>query len=478
MATILRRAAAGQRQGAPGARPRYHGLDGLRAFAMLLGIVLHATLPYFSRMVGIEYMWPADDDQSLAMFLLFDFIHLWRMPVFFLLAGFFAHLMLERRSTAAFVSDRLLRIAAPLVPFTGVMALILPALWHYGWKGAFVVDPGVLDPRKWPHFASQGTPLAHLWFLWHLLIMYGALLACRCAGASRFARTARAVPAVASLERRTRAAVYARAPLLLMAAAAILLAWRGGDESKPIFPPNVPDLLYGALFFAYGYGLWTRRALLEELKRDRTLAVLWASGVSVYALHLILLALLKEIDIAGAGGTAAWLARAEVLASGAAVVLLVLALAGSFEALLTTPRQWVRWTADASYWIYLIHLPLVAWLTFWLAHLDRGRRAHHLHRVRLERRTESPGRHPRHHRDRPADLPLPGAPHPPRHPAQRPTHPPLTHWGRIAAGRPTWNVHAWSAIWSEPARLCRAQVHGVAASGDSSLPVAGGMPGW
>ena len=27
---------------------RYHGLDGLRAFAMLLGIVLHATLPYFA----------------------------------------------------------------------------------------------------------------------------------------------------------------------------------------------------------------------------------------------------------------------------------------------------------------------------------------------------------------------------------------------------------------------------------------------
>ena len=27
---------------------RYHGLDGLRGFAMLMGIVLHASLPYFS----------------------------------------------------------------------------------------------------------------------------------------------------------------------------------------------------------------------------------------------------------------------------------------------------------------------------------------------------------------------------------------------------------------------------------------------
>ena len=55
-------------------------------------------------------------------------------------------------------------------------------------------------------------------------------------------------------------------------------------------------------------------------------------------------------------------------------VLLALALMGSCEALFTAPRRWVRWTADASYWIYLMHLPVVAWLTFWLAHLDRSGR--------------------------------------------------------------------------------------------------------
>ena len=59
---------------------------------MLMGIVVHATLPYFSRIAEIEYFWPADDDQSILLFVVFDFIHAWRMPTFFLLAGFFAHL--------------------------------------------------------------------------------------------------------------------------------------------------------------------------------------------------------------------------------------------------------------------------------------------------------------------------------------------------------------------------------------------------
>ena len=76
---------------------------------MLLGIVLHASLPYFSRIGGFESVWPADDDQSVLLFLLFDFIHAWRMPAFFLLAGFFAHLVLARRSTSVFILDRLNR---------------------------------------------------------------------------------------------------------------------------------------------------------------------------------------------------------------------------------------------------------------------------------------------------------------------------------------------------------------------------------
>ena len=350
---------------------RYHGLDGLRAFAMLLGIVLHATLPYFARIVGIEFMWPADDDQSLAMFVLFDFIHLWRMPVFFLLAGFFAHLVLDRRSTLAFMHDRLLRIAVPLVLFTGVMALILPALWTYGWTGTFVVDAGVLDPRKWPYLASQAAPLAHLWFLWHLLIMYAAMLGLRRVGATSLGVAVRVMPAVAALGRRAAGSVYVWVGLLLMASA-LLLAWRGGDESKPVFPPNVPDLLYGALFFACGYGLWTRRALIDDLRRRGSLAGLWLAAMVLYVVHLVALGALDGTIGTAAGRALAWLAPVELTARAAAVVLLTLALVGSFEAVLRTPRRWVRWTADASYWVYLMHLPVVAWLTFALAHLDRS----------------------------------------------------------------------------------------------------------
>ena len=66
-------------------------------------------------------------------------------------------------------------------------------------------------------------------------------------------------------------------PLLLALCAVLLLVLRAGDESKPIWPLNVPDVLYGSLFFVYGYGLYARRELIERLKRTETLAVLWQS---------------------------------------------------------------------------------------------------------------------------------------------------------------------------------------------------------
>ena len=146
---------------------------------MLLGIVLHATLPYFSRIAGIESFWLADDEQSTLLFVVFDFIHAWRMPTFFLLAGFFAHLVLERRSTSVFVLDRLKRIALPLVLFGAVMAVIIPPIWVYGWSGVISLDifQDVLEERQ--NLDSSGELVAHLWFLYYLLLMYATLIAFR-----------------------------------------------------------------------------------------------------------------------------------------------------------------------------------------------------------------------------------------------------------------------------------------------------------
>ena len=339
---------------------------------MLLGIVLHATLPYFSRIAGIESFWPADDEQSTPLFVVFDFIHAWRMPTFFLLAGFFAHLVLERRSTSVFVLDRLKRIALPLVLFGAVMAVIIPPIWVYGWSGVISLDifQDVLEERQ--NLDSSGELVAHLWFLYYLLLMYATLIAFR---SLRRLWRARAIVRPAgrlSLSMYLGNTVYTRIPLLLILGAVLLLVLRADNESKPIWPLNVLDVLYGMLFFFYGYGLYTRRKLIDRLRESGILAALWAIAVVVFVVHLVLLGAIDEASKQGVDDeTIELLWLIGTVFYGASAVLFSVGLVGLFERLLWAPRLWVRWLADSSYWIYIIHLPVVTFLTFYLAYLDR-----------------------------------------------------------------------------------------------------------
>ncbi len=339
---------------------------------MLLGIALHAALPYFSRTAGFEFIWPADDDQSILLAIVFDFIHTWRMPAFFLLAGFFAHLALDRRTTSTFILDRLKRIALPLALFGAVMAVVIPPIWFYGWFGVIsfeAIRDGLANRQN---LDSSGDLVAHLWFLYYLLLMYAALIAVRWLGGLLQAQTVVGptwwLPTVGRLGD----AVYTRMPMLLALGAALLLILRAGDEAKPIWPINTPDVLYGMLFFFYGYGLYARRALIDRLRGDGTLAALLSIAVVVYCVHLVLIGAADEMSKSGGDPESIeFLKLLDTVFYGASAVFFSIGLVGFFEQNLRFPRQWVRWLADSSYWIYIMHLPVVTFLTFYLAHLDR-----------------------------------------------------------------------------------------------------------
>ena len=339
---------------------------------MLLGIVLHGSLPYFSRLGGFESVWPADDDQSVLLFVVFDFIHVWRMPTFFLMAGFFAHLVLDRRSTSVFIFDRLKRIALPLALFGAVMAVIIPPIWVYGWYGVISLEVFRDVLRERQDLDSSGELVAHLWFLYYLLLMYAALIAFRLLGRLWRARTIVRLAGQLPLGMYLGNAVYTRIPMLLILGAVLLLVLRAGNESKPVWPLNVTDLLYGTLFFFYGYGLYARRKLIDGLRESGTLAALWAMAAAVFFVHLVLIGAIDETSKQSVDEETIELLRLiETVFYGASAVLLSVGLVGLFERFLRSPRPWVRWFADSSYWIYIIHLPVVTFLTFYLAHLDR-----------------------------------------------------------------------------------------------------------
>jgi peptidoglycan/LPS O-acetylase OafA/YrhL len=85
-------------------------LDALRSFAMALGIVVHASLAFY------QAPWPVHDTRPSGLLaLVFLAIHGFRMPLFFLLSGYFTMLVYQRRGLGSLLKQRFARIAVPLL---------------------------------------------------------------------------------------------------------------------------------------------------------------------------------------------------------------------------------------------------------------------------------------------------------------------------------------------------------------------------
>jgi peptidoglycan/LPS O-acetylase OafA/YrhL len=105
--------------GASSASPRRHDLDALRAFAMLLGILLHGAMAF------MPFPWIVQDPQkSPAAGLIVAMIHGFRMPLFFVMSGFFTAMLWQKRGAGAMLRQRFMRV---LLPCMLGLVTILPA---------------------------------------------------------------------------------------------------------------------------------------------------------------------------------------------------------------------------------------------------------------------------------------------------------------------------------------------------------------
>ena len=101
-------------------KKRYHDLDALRGFAMLLGIAIHALQSFIPIPIPVA---PQDINQSPEIYgYVFNIIHGFRMPLFFLISGFFTAMLWRNMGLRNLLKHRAKRILLPLVVMT-------PLLW-------------------------------------------------------------------------------------------------------------------------------------------------------------------------------------------------------------------------------------------------------------------------------------------------------------------------------------------------------------
>jgi len=104
---------------------RLSDLDALRAVAMLLGIALHAALSFFP-----SFWIVADRQQNAALGIVVSAVHGFRMPLFFVMSGFFSAMLLHRRGRASLVKHRFFRVFLPLL--VGLFTIVPVTNWISG----------------------------------------------------------------------------------------------------------------------------------------------------------------------------------------------------------------------------------------------------------------------------------------------------------------------------------------------------------
>src|SRR4051812_30453305 len=146
---------------------RLHGLDAVRGYALMMGVIFHATMSFIP---GHSVWMVTDTHRTPVLGAVFFVAHIFRMSTFFLIAGFFAHMTFHKRGTKAFAIDRAKRIALPLVVFWPILIAGIAVASGYAVYVATGTFPTKAPPS--PPGPPLSFPLTHLWFLYVLLWLY------------------------------------------------------------------------------------------------------------------------------------------------------------------------------------------------------------------------------------------------------------------------------------------------------------------
>ena len=302
---------------------RIIGLAAARGVLMLLGIVVHtgSFVSSFQPASGS----PLDNSVLILTML----VHNFRIPAFFAVAGLFAAMLIDHRGLRGFWQQRMRRLFWPLVASAVTVIPITLASFD------------VRTPQK-----LMDAGFVHMWFVYDLLIFSAATILFYWL----FHKTALGQRKHELLK--TFARRWFANPIILLLAAAVtdlLPAYfsfeSGSFEDTSSVVPNIYLLIFYGIFFSLGlisYSIW--QTIASKLRK------FWW----IY-LALGLAAFLTYSNLIFSNTGQSWLKIFYTLSTW----MLSAGFIAFFVRFANKPNRFFAYFSEASYWIYIVHLPIV-----------------------------------------------------------------------------------------------------------------------
>lgn len=335
---------------------RIHYLDNLRAVAMLLGVFLHSALAYAQ---PSQQIWLATDTRSsVAIDASIWLIHLFRMGLFYLLSGYFAKLVIERKGTRQFLANRSLRLVLPFVVFYPFLLVAMGLVIQFSLS--YIENPrGLMGFIARAIENSDGAPkrqapgTMHLWFVYYLLgfTIVGLMLS-KVKGLN-----------LSWLMNRPRWIWLC--PLLLIPGAIAGGTPLAAPES--FIPHWWPFAFYG-LYYLAGWQLFGREHLLDACRPYW--GYLLAAGALLYVPFYWLMPVLDFTVLNPSSMQSIWVRGIEGFLTAYLSALWTINALLLGQRFLAHRSSLLSFIADSSYWVYLLHLPIVIFLQSLLVPLN------------------------------------------------------------------------------------------------------------
>jgi len=349
----------------PGNNIRLDYLDAVRSFALILGVIFHSSLSFIPVFIGWAVM---DISTSGIVSIFMMIIHSFRMELFFLIAGFFSHMKFHKHGVQALLKSRLVRIILPFIIGWFLLKPLIISCWIMGAE-SMRGDVNILN-GLWAGFISlaelpqdlfTGT---HLWFLYYLLIISFSVILLRILiGLHK--------PLYSKLTHWGDSTIFwlsnspmANFVIVIPSAACLWFMdhWGVDTPDKSLIPDIPVSLLYGT-FFLFGWLLNRHSSLMEKFA-----ALTWHKLI-IGLIAIVMSTVLSSFQMKFGHAYYLYAKAGFVLSYAVMMWSLVSITIGVCQRLFSRSNSSVRYIADSSYWLYLIHLPIVVWLQIAFAEL-------------------------------------------------------------------------------------------------------------